>query len=107
MYPLRLKIQQKIFKLVVNRADRQRRQESFVSNENFLQFVKKIEELESFVEDIFIFEANPQYKFFSVEIEKLLGTLDNLHTSSIKTLNETLLLLPKELLKDTIEGIKK
>lgn len=106
MHPLRLKIQQKIFKLLVNRAERLRKQENFIFDENFLQFVKRIEEVESFVEDIFIFEAIPQYKLFSRDIEDLLKTLDGFHASIIKSWNETLRLLPSELLKVTIERIE-
>ena len=106
MNPLRLQVKQKIFKLLVNKAERLRRQEHFISDENFLQFVKKIEELESFIDDIFIFEANPQYQIFSDVIEELLEILDDLHSSIIKNCKEKTLLLPSELLKQTIGRIE-
>lgn len=107
MNPLRLKVQQKIFKLLVNKAERLKTQGKFIIDEHFLKFVKYIEDLESYVEDIFIFEACPQYYIFSEEIEVNVKKLDELHATIYETLNAKTPLVPSELLKKAVIGIEK
>lgn len=86
MNSLESKLFNKSLKLIDSKIEKLHRQQGIIFEDNFLEFLRLVDEFESVLHDIEVFDPNTDYSFYNSSVEHQLLELSELKIATIACL---------------------